>query len=540
MTNKRRSSSQPETNKSLHGPLSRRNKGRTSLEFSRFFRSVFENASDAIFLLEQDNFIYCNRRTGEMFGCRCEDILKRKVYEFSPEQQPDGSDSRTRTLEHTSAALAGVPQFFEWKHRRLDGFLFDAEVSLNKIDIGGRIVVQAIIRDITRRKKAEEELKKAYDELELRVEQRTSEIKKANEFLESEVKQRKQAQEALLRSEAKYRELVENANSIVLEMDDAGKVTFMNRYGQEFFGYDETEILHRSVLGTIVPEEDSSGKDLRLFINDVLLNPHKYSSSENENMRKNGERVWVAWTNKAIHNPERGQPEILCIGIDRTEQKRAQERQAEEMQERIAIIERNRLARDLHDAVSQTLFSASLIAEVVPRLWDRNQAEGRKRLEEVRQLSRSALAEMRTLLFELRPAALAEAELSDLLRQLGDTITGRARLPVTLEISGKMLLPADVKIALYRIAQEALNNVAKHSGANKAKVELEYMQDRVFLRVSDNGAGFDKNNLRPNCFGVSIMRERASAAGADLQIDSKLGLGTTITVEWQKESKEKV
>ena len=136
------------------------------------------------------------------------------------------------------------------------------------------------------------------------------------------------------------------------------------------------------------------------------------------------------------------------------------EQEVEERAREMAVLEeRNRLARDLHDAVSQTLFSASLIAEVLPRLWERDQDEGRRRLEEVRQLSRSALAEMRTLLFELRPAALAEAELGDLLRQLADTITGRGRLPVTVEISSRTTLPSEVKVAFYRIAQEALNNV---------------------------------------------------------------------------------
>ena len=135
--------------------------------------------------------------------------------------------------------------------------------------------------------------------------------------------------------------------------------------------------------------------------------------------------------------------------------------------------ERQRLARDLHDAVSQTLFSVSLIAEVLPRIYERDPEQGRQRLEELRQLTRGALAEMRTLLLELRPAALAEANLPDLLKQLGEAVVGRARIPVEVETEeGCIVLPADVRVAFYRIAQEALNNVAKHSGASKARVSL--------------------------------------------------------------------
>ncbi|HOR01217.1 MAG TPA: GAF domain-containing protein [Anaerolineae bacterium] len=193
--------------------------------------------------------------------------------------------------------------------------------------------------------------------------------------------------------------------------------------------------------------------------------------------------------------------------------------------------ERNRLARDLHDAVTQTLFSASLIAEVLPRLWQRDAEQGRRRLEELRQLTRGALAEMRTLLLELRPSALVEAPLGDLLRQLGEAITGRARLPVTLEIEGQGDLPPDVRIAFYRIAQEALNNVAKHAGASQARLSLRY-GDPCALSIADDGCGFDLGAVPADHLGLSIMRERAEAVGASLQIDSTPGRGTRVSVDW--------
>ena len=139
-----------------------------------------------------------------------------------------------------------------------------------------------------------------------------------------------------------------------------------------------------------------------------------------------------------------------------------------EKAEDVAIAaERNRLARDLHDAVTQTLFSASLIAEVLPRIWERDPDEGARRLAELRELTRGALAEMRTLLLELRPATLTESSLAELLRQLAQAIGGRSRLPIALHIAGERALPPETQIALYRIAQEALNNVGKHAGANR-------------------------------------------------------------------------
>ncbi len=207
----------------------------------------------------------------------------------------------------------------------------------------------------------------------------------------------------------------------------------------------------------------------------------------------------------------------------------------EQAQELATMRERQRLARDLHDAVTQTLFSACLIAEVLPRLWERNPDEARRRLEELRQLTRGALAEMRTLLLELRPAALTEVGLGDLVRQLAEAATGRARVPVALTVEGQCPLPPDAQVALYRIAQEALNNIAKHSGASQATVVLRCQPDRVELRVHDNGRGFDLARVSPEHLGLGIMRERAESVGATFAIASQIGRGTEITVVWKEQ-----
>jgi len=203
------------------------------------------------------------------------------------------------------------------------------------------------------------------------------------------------------------------------------------------------------------------------------------------------------------------------------------------VQEAATQEERQRLARELHDAVTQTLFSASLISDVLPRIWERSPELGAERLEELRELNRGALAEMRTLLLELRPATLSESSLPELLKQLRDAAVGRQRLDITLDLTGEpSSLPPDVQIAFYRIAQEALNNISKHAQANEVFIRLHYGEKSVSLAVADDGRGFTVADARPDSLGLSIMRERVAQIGADLEIESAPAEGTCISVTW--------
>ena len=210
-------------------------------------------------------------------------------------------------------------------------------------------------------------------------------------------------------------------------------------------------------------------------------------------------------------------------------------RRYEQASEAAVAAERGRLARDLHDAVTQTLFSASLTAEVLPRIWARDPAEGMVRLEKLRELTRGALAEMRTLLLELRPAALAEIPLGDLLRQLAEGIAGRTRIAINVSDSCVCDLQEEVKTAFYRIAQEALNNVAKHSRAQTAHISLAQSDQQIELIIWDNGIGFDPTANRANHLGLRIMVERADAIHATLNVCSKTGGGTQIRVIWSEQ-----
>lgn len=390
-----------------------------------------------------------------------------------------------------------------------------------------------------------------------------------------DIDEQKKMQERIRESEARFQAIFDNLAVGVAVMTLDRQPIAINAQTEKIIGYNLDELAGVNPVMLAVPEDRHI--DTEMF-KDLVEGRRNSYVMERRYRHKDGHIFW-ARINYSLVRDRNGNPDYL-VGIieDIDDQKRASERLAEqeadylrtlqqkvqertreleetnqrlqqEIEQRIRIeqelaskaaeeavtADRTRLARDLHDAVTQTLFSASLTAEVLPDLWEMDVDEAKRSTEELRQLTRGALAEMRTLLLELRPAALTQTRLSDLIKQLCDAFIGRSRLPITLTIEGERELPPEVQVACYRIAQESLNNVFKYARATKVDVGLFLSATGLRFEVCDNGIGFDMSASKPTSLGMRIMRERAEAISADLHISSTPGSGTCLELIWNED-----
>lgn len=201
-------------------------------------------------------------------------------------------------------------------------------------DAGGRIIRSVgMVHDITEPKWAEAVLRRSHDELEQMVKERTA---------------------ALADSERKYRELVETANSVILRITPDNTITFLNEYAQRLFGFTPEELLGRNAVGTIIPAVDSAGRDLGAMMRSITVDPDAYAINENENICKNGKRVWVHWSNRAVRDEQGRLVEILCVGTDVTARKQSEEH-AKVTGAMLALFARKTTRRDYLEAVTDLL-----------------------------------------------------------------------------------------------------------------------------------------------------------------------------------------
>jgi PAS domain S-box-containing protein len=329
------------------------------------------------------------------------------------------------------------------------------------------------------------------------------------------------------RSEARFRYLVHASPDVVWEVDREGVFTFVSDAIERMTGRPATDVIGRPMTEVITPDTLDAAREQ---LERLMADPHAVVEARFALTHREGHTVPVE--NFATGVVRDG---VLVgghgSGRDLTERDRLEKDLARQASEIASSSERAHLARELHDSVTQALFAMTLVSRSIELLLPRDPTAARARFAELRELQREALAEMRSLVFELRPGSIERDGLSQALKTHATAVESRVGLPIRLEVDLEERLPLEVEEALYRIAQEALHNTVRHAGAKLAEVRLERVPGWARLVVRDDGRGFDAGVIPEGHLGVAGMRTRAERIGGRFRLDSSPGAGTTVTVE---------
>ncbi|EXI78693.1 MAG: Sporulation kinase A [Candidatus Accumulibacter appositus] len=494
-----------------------------------------------------------------------------RKYGYSREEFLSMTVSDIRLNDDTPLLLADVVSVEEtddgpgvWQHLTKNGTLIDVEIVAHEISYQGRPAQLVLAEDITARRRAEA---------------------------------------ALLESELQYRQLVENANSIILRWSPEGRINFINDFGLKFFGYAGEELLGQHVIGTIVPPYESGGKDLRPLIQDICRNPESFERNINENIRRSGERVWVSWANRAISNEHGEVVEVFSVGSDITERRRVEEelRQYREHLEELVAERTNELRQAMAQLLQAEKLAAlgNLVAGVAHEL---NTPLGNARVvagvlsEQFREFADAVASghlnrvQVDTLLNRGREAldlldrnTTRAAELIGHFKQVAvDQSSARRRsfalrqtveeMLVTLRPGFKhsrhrieLKIPSDLEMDSYpgpleQVIANLVENSLAHGfeGIEEGRIEITahtVAPDQVILRYVDNGKGIPAEILNRifepffttrlgqggSGLGLYIVYNLVTAVlGGSIEVESRPGQGTRFTLTLPRSAPERV
>jgi PAS domain S-box-containing protein len=466
---------------------------KTLRESQERHRIIFDGSRDAIFISAADGTILIfNRSASRLTGFRPDELRQLKIFDLYARIDPE------RHTDFFKRIWSGQSISGEAGITRKDGRTIYTEFSSRKILIAGQPCAHTMARDVTARKKSAA---------------------------------------ALRRSEAKYRELVQNSNSIIVRYDPLGHITFFNEYARQFFGIPEQEIIGRNILGSIIPWRSSAKRNYRSLMVDFLKHPERYPTNEIECVRRDGSRAWIAWTNKPVRDKSDRIVEILSVGIDVTQRKHAQE-QVQFLTHRIIKTQENerlRISRDLHDHIAQDLSTLKISLETLFK--DQPPEIGTKvaRLSDILQRS---IAAVRDMAYDLRPPGLDQLGLVKTLYLYCEDFSKSATVEIDFAAAGvdELKLDYETQINVYRLIQEALNNIKRHADADRVTIRLVASSPDIVIRIKDNGKGFDLNDrkkraLKEKRMGLQSMVERVRLLEGTIKIQSRANKGTYILIE---------
>ncbi len=477
---------------------------RTETELNRikeYLENVIDNSVDAIGIVDKHGrFILWNRRAKEIYGYRFHELAGKTAFDLYAD--PVELDCLLNRLRRD-----GVVREYEIAMKKRDGSIvpMDISISLLKDDRGATIGSVCVARDLSERKKNELELERARDEL-----------SRYSRDLERKVRERTRAINSILRY----------TPAVVYIKDKYGHYRLVNPRYEELFGIRNEEIQGKSDHDIFSPEVAS-----QFGINDIKVLAQKHSRQVEERVPlKDGVHTYLSV--KFPLYDEQGNVDGLCgISTDITELKKAQEQlrllsgsiMARQEKERAAI------ARELHDELGQVLTALRMDAVWLgERLKGKDDQAGARALA-MCDLIDTTIDEVRALATRLRPGVLDDFGLIDALDYYTKYFAQRTGITCIFKHLNVPQVDDLVGTAAYRIAQEALTNVARHAFATKVKIDLQVKRGVLTLSVQDNGRGFNPQKLsESDCLGLAGMRERAGLLGGSLEMESQPGKGTRV------------
>jgi PAS domain S-box-containing protein len=452
------------------------------------FRALFERHMAVMLLIEPDSgrILDANAEAVRFYGYSREQLRTMTIQQINQLSPEEVADQRRKAADRRMNE-------FVFPHRLADGELRYVEVYSSPVTIQGRRTLFSVIHDVTARKQAEEDLERL-----------SFTLAEAQRIAHLGSFEYDAATGATVWSEEEYR---------IYGLDPDEPSPPYDLMLAQSIHPDDADLLHETFANAM-----ESGATYEL---------------EHRIVQPDGAVRWVY--DRAYPYLDEGGRLLRYVGatLDITERKAAEQALRESEAEKATQHERARLARDLHDSVSQAVFAAALKAEALDIAGGSAPDEVAPTARQVCRLCRAALADLRTMLLELRGVALEGIPMEQLLRQLVESTEGRTTAQIELVVREKASVPPAAHLAFYRVTQEALNNVARHAHAERVRVAADLSETEATLEIRDDGCGFEPGSCGPGHLGLRVMQERAAEIGAELTITSAVGEGTSVVLSWR-------
>lgn len=442
------------------------------------YQRLFENANDGIFLMKEDRFIECNDEVCNIYGCNKSEIIGCTPMDFSPDYQPDGRRSDEKAHEKISNALAGDPQVFEWKHEKKDGTPVDTEVSLNKLELGDEVYVQAIVRDLTEQKKAQEKLRE---------------------------------------SEEMFRKLFLKAPGALIMVDKENRIKKVNQSFEELFGYSEEELLGRDLDKVIVSKEEYNsvprmpGTDFRegKFYDDVV----RYT--------KDGEARDILLGAIPVYLD--GEP-IAGFGIyiDVTDRKETERKLKKSLKEKQVLLE------EIHHRVKNNLAIISGFLQL--QAFEIDDKKTKEVLNDS-QLRIQSIAIVHEMLYQSND--FVDISFETYVKRLINEVKSTLPLDhqhIDIEINTTdVMLDINQAIPCAILINELVTNSYKHAFRDKKSgniwVNMKNEEDHIFIEVKDDGVGLPEGFSieEQSSIGMNIIQTLIEQLNGSLEISNSEG-----------------